>query len=345
MPRAAVTILTLGCAAGTLSAQEPARAALRGVVVAESGERIALAVVLLTPGFGQRFAADDGAFVFTGVAPGVHRLLVRQVGFIPFDSAITVSPATPPLRIMLRRVAVQLAAIIVESTPRCLQPGPPDSAADPDLAAVFEQLRLNAERHQLLLDQYPFRYTMTRQLSDIRRDGGERTRTDTLTLRSNSRWAYTPGRVVTDDPTAGRTGVRNVHLPVLADIADSTFQDSHCFRLAGLDSLEGRSLVRLDFQAAESLRDPDVDGSAYLDPVSYQVRRTSVTLTRLNRAAAGVTSWVATATFRELRPNLIVVEQMSARTALQPPGRAPWTIVGRSELQRFTQVEFDSQLP
>jgi hypothetical protein len=344
MPCAALILLAFGCAAGPLGAQQPAGATLHGVVVAESGERVPYAVVLLTPGFPQRFADDGGAFAFIGVTPGIYRLLVRQVGFIPFDSAVTVSSATPPLRIMLRRVAVQLAAIIVESTPRCLQPGPPDSAADPDLAAVFGQLRLNAERYQLLLDQYPFRYTITRERTDIRRDGRETTSRDTIMLRSNSRWAYAPGRVVSDDPIEGRNGVRNVHLPVLADIADSAFQNSHCFRLAGLDSLEGSSVVRLDFQAAESLREPDVDGSAYLDPVSYQVRHTSVTLTRLNRAAPGVTSWVATATFRELRPNLIVVERMSALTANQP-GRVPWAIVGRSELQRLTRVEFDRPLP
>jgi hypothetical protein len=165
-----------------------------------------------------------------------------------------------------------------------------------------------------------------------------------MVLRSDARWPYAPGRVVTDDPVEGRNGVRNVHLPVLADIADSVFQANHCFHLAGLDSLEGRAAVRLDFQAAESLKKPDVNGSAYLDPETYQVRHTSVTLTKVDRAAAGVMSWVATATFKELRPNLIVVDRLTALTANQP-GRNAWSIVGRSELQRLTRVEFERPLP
>jgi len=344
MMRAWAVVFASICAAAALAAQEPARATLRGVVVSETGERVAYAVVLLQPGFPQRFADDNGGFVIAGVTPGAYRLLVRQVGFIPFDSAVTVSPATPPLRIALRRVAVQLAAVTVQTSRHCLQPGVPDSIVNPELAAVFEQLRLNAERYQLLLDQYPFRYVVTRQLGDVRKDGGETTRTDSLLLRSNSRWPYAPGRVVTDDPVDGRRGVRNVHLPGLADFADPAFQNNHCFHLVGLDSLDGQSVVRLDFKAAESLHQPDVNGTVYLDPVSYQVRNTTVTLTHLDRAAPGVTSWVATATFRELRTNLIVIDRMSALTS-NFAGREPWAIVGRTELQRLSRVEFDRPLP
>jgi len=344
MTRAVTVILGSICAAATLAAQEPTRATLRGVVVSETGERVAYAVVLLQPGFPQQFADDGGGFVIAGVTPGAYRLLVRQVGFVPFDSAVTISSATPPLRIALRRVAVQLAAVTVQTSRRCLQPGVPDSTVNPELAAVFEQLRLNAERYRLLIDQYPFRYVITRQLGEVRKDRGETTRTDTLVLRSNSRWPYEPGRVVSDDPIDGRRGVRNVHLPGLADIADPAFQNYHCFHLVGLDTLDGQSLVRLDFRAAESLREPDVNGTAYLDPVSYQVRSTSVTLTHLERAVTGVTSWVATVTFRELRSNLIVIDRMSALTTNQP-GRDPWAIVGRTELQRLSRVEFDRPLP
>ena len=345
MPRALVLSIALALAwVAAASGQEPVRATLRGVVVSESGERVAYAVVLLAPAFGRRFADESGSFAFTDVVPGDYRLVVRQVGFVPFDSTVSVSPATPGLRIALRRVAVELTELVVAVSGSCRAPSAPDSASNPALWRIFEQLRLNAERYRLLLDQYPFRYTITRQLADLRRDGRETTRTDTMSLRSNSRWPYAPGRVVTDDPIEGRSGVRNVHLPVLADFADSAFQNSHCFHLAGLDSLDGRAVVRLDFRAAESLRQPDVDGSAYLDPVNYQVRHTSVTLTRLDRAAAGVTSWIATATFRELRPNLIVVDRISALTTIQAgPGRG--TIVGRSELQRLTRVEFDRPLP
>ena len=45
-----------------------------------------------------------------------------------------------------------------------------------------------------------------------------------------------------------------------------------------------------------------------------------------------------------MRPNLIVVERMSAPTA-NHAGTAATSIVGRSELQRLTRVEFDRPLP
>jgi len=336
---ALLALLALCALAGAVAAQEPAVALRGAVVTAESGDFVPYAVVVLEPRFSQRFTDQAGSFAFLGVTPGTYRLQVRQVGFLPFDSTITVAAAPPPLRIALVRIAVELRGITVAARTRCLPPGRLDAAATPALVTIVEQLRLNAQRQALLLDRYPFQYHVVRELTDVLRGGFEHTRTDTLLLRSNTRWSYAPGRVVTESAELQGTGTRDVHLPVLADFADSSFQAWHCFSLGGMQVVEGRELVRLDFRASPELREPDVNGTAYLDPVSYQVVRTRVELTRLEQAAAGVTSWTATVTFREIMPNLTTADRLSAVTRLVPRN-VPSTVVERRETQQLLRFSF-----
>jgi len=338
-------LLLLAATAGTASAQDVARSTLHGAVVAAgTGARIPFSVVVLEPGFPRQFTDEDGGFIFASVAPGPYRLLVRQLGYAPFDSTIALGPETPPLRIELHRLALRLDAITVAASVTCINPGPPDSAASPALAAVFGQLRQNAERSRLLLDAYPFRYTYVRELTDIVRNGDDRTMTDTVVLRSDARWPYAPGRVVTEDEDSRRHRGRTVHVPILADFADDAFQRTHCFRYAGREPFEGHDMLRIDFSAAERLREPDVNGSAWLDPDTYQIHATTVTLTHLSRAAQGVTGWQATTVFRAIRPNLLVTDRVSVVTS-GLSFRGPRAIVGRTEQKRLIAVAFLRALP
>jgi hypothetical protein len=328
-------ILSLACA----SALRAQQATLRGAVVAaEGGERVPYAVVLLEPGFGQRFTDQAGIFAFTGVAPGAYRLRVRQVGYTPVDTQLTISAATPAIRVELRHIPVALAAVTVRAAAtECREPRPPEPGTE--LATLVDQLRQNAERYRLLADQYPFQYRMVRRFTDEIVNRPSQVRTDTITYSSTARWPYAPGRVVTPDtePDA-RPGARFVHLPVLADFADSAFQATHCFHLAGLEMLEGQSFVRLDFAVTRGLRSPDVDGTAFLDPSSYQVRRTTVRLTRIQDAVDGVSEWTATQFFREIVPNLILIETVGAMTVLET--RRSAGVVGRTEDQHLLSVIF-----
>ena len=73
----------------------------------------------------------------------------------------------------------------------------------------------------------------------------------------------------------------------------------------------------------------------------YSVRSAVIGFTRVARRGG---LRVGGAGAREVRPNLIVVERMSALTA-NYAGTAATSIVGRSELQRLTRVEFDRPLP
>jgi hypothetical protein len=312
---------------------------LRGDIVGDAGEPIPYAVVLMQPGFGERFADNAGHFVIAHVSPGQYRLVARQVGYKPFDSLVTVAADAPAIRIQLERIAIRLAELRVVANGDCRAPS---DTTGSDLGTIFEQLRQNAERFQLLADRYPFRYRMERRLADIRRNGTEAATVDTILLTSNARWPYMPGMVVTPETAErGRAsdGTQLVHLPVLADFADSAFRASHCFTYRGLERVEGSDLIRVDFKPLRRISDPDVEGAVYLDPQSYQVRNTRVSLTQLFRAARGVSEWTAITTFHEIVANLVVIQHVNVLTTLiDTPRSGP--VVARSEDQRLLSVDF-----
>ena len=323
---------------------------VRGAVVAaETGERIPYALVVLEPRFAQRFADDQGTFAFLDVPPGQYRLKVRQVGFHPLDSLLTVS-ATVSLRIELRRIAVELNTITVATAGRCQSRGLRDSVGNRELASIFEQLSLNAQRQALLLDRYPYEYFLVRQRTDIVRSPRSRdqvvniTQTDTLSYFSRDRWPYALGKVATEAEDYEISRTKLVHLPVLADFADSLFQAWHCFSYGGVDTVDNRPLIRLNFKASERLREPDVNGSAWLDAENYQVMRTQVQLTHLERVADGVQEWQATTTFRQLLPYLSVTQRMDATTTLTAAAISG-QIVGRTERQDLLRVVFHGATP
>ena len=289
-----VVLLTLAAAAPLLAQNPPQAGAVRGVVRSTLGEAIPYALVALQPGPPRRFTDDSGAFSFPGLAPGTYHLRARQVGYKPFDTTVVVAPGRAVVIVAsLEHLVVELAEIRVVARAsrwgKCTDPGPPDSASAPDAAAIFEQLRQNAERYWLLADSYPAIYRMERRFGSpsYYNRGLEVRRTDTLDLRTDARWHYAPGRVVTD--VLGPRGVElQVNLPGLPDFADSVFLANHCFRVAGLEKMEGRQYARLDFRVADAVADPDANGSALLDPESYLIRFVRVQLTRPDEAQAGL---------------------------------------------------------
>ncbi|MGH7568717.1 MAG: carboxypeptidase regulatory-like domain-containing protein [Gemmatimonadales bacterium] len=338
----------LGSAA-VVRAQQPGRpaGAVRGEVVsAATGERLAYVVVALQPAFPQRFTDDSGYFLFAGVPAGAYRLVVRQVGYLPVDTVVVVRDGPVPVRIAMRSVAFELPAIIVVRRPTCRSPGPPDPALSPELAVAFEQLRQNADRYRLLAEAYPFRYWIVRTIAEEDRDGVRQSeRVDTAALQSWGRWRYGPGRVVTLTDEPGRaSGERVMHIPELPDLADSVFHGTHCFSFGGLEAFEGRSLLRIEFLAARALRSSDVDGTAWLDPRTYQLQQLRLQLTRPSRAGRGVRALVAEVWFREIAPFVVVPGRVAAVTRLGP-ARPRLSVVRRTEEQVLLRLEFLRPLP
>jgi hypothetical protein len=326
-------------------------ATVRGVVRATTGEAIPYASVALLPAFAARFTDDSGAFLFTGVAPGTYHLVARQVGYTPHDTSIVVeASASVTVAVALEHFVVELSAITVVGEMarpggvwRCTNPGAPDSAQDPEVAAVFDQLRENAQRYWLLADSYPAFYRLERRFGRHDRDWERLVVrwTDTVGLRTDTRWRYAPGHLLADVPLArGRTELQ-VNLPTLPDFVDPVFVQNHCFRLEGLDTIAGGRYVRLDFRAAERIADPDADGSAYLDPGTYLIRYAKVWLTRPERAATGLSSFQATVAFREILPKLVLPERISSVQFVYQGSQ----LVEFAEEQRMIDVSFLRALP
>jgi hypothetical protein len=313
-----------------------AQQSVRGVVLAAATtDSLPFSVVSLTPGYTQRLSDAHGRFFFPDVRPGTYRLVVRQIAHVPFDTTLIVGAvALPALRVTLQRVAITLPPVTVRGTLECRRPGAPDPGISANAAAVFEQAAENARRYRLLADSFPHRSLVERTLLLVT-DGQRRiTKVDTLGRESGSEWRYQPGRLVADGAGA-RRGELMVRMWSLGDFADSAFVRHHCFRLAGRDTLGGATFVRLDFQPPRSFGEMDVEGSAYLDSLTYVVRHTVVRLTQPRQRLTNVADMVARTEFRLVAPWIVVHDRLSAVTRLVRPRGTE-----RIEEQRLLDVHF-----
>jgi carboxypeptidase family protein len=320
----------------------PRTVTVRGTVVAaESGQPLPFSIVALVPVAPQAFTSPAGEFSFPRVPPGRYRLLARQIGYTPWDTMLVVgsSPDTAlVLRVALLHVAIELPAITASAT-GCVSPGAPDATAAPELAAVFGQVLENARRFALLANAYPYRSRVERTFSSVDPDGGRRVGSaDTIEERSREDRRYRPGDVVFWG-TGEFAGQQLMRLPELRDFDDSAFVTAHCFALEGRDTLNGGTFVRLDFTPAATVRTADVDGAAYLDSATYQIRYTVVRLTHASRAIRGVDSLVSTSRFREVVPGIVVRDWVRALTT--PTSRY---VPRRLEEQRLLTVSFSRPL-
>lgn len=331
--------------ANVAAAQEPA-AALRGSVVTATGEPVPYALVRLVPKHGQRFTDQRGVFVFADVAPGAHRLEVRQLGFEPFDSSVTISPTGATIRVSLRPLAIQLDAVTVSAPMRCTSPGPPDSTKGRALALLFAQMIENARRYTVLADSYPYTYRMER--TSVAYDKVSRviwSARDTVEYGSDGTVRYRPGDVVRWGPGPSGRRDRVLDLPTLPDFADPAFHANHCFAFGGVVEQEGQPLVRFEFRAAESLRTSDIEGEVDLDPRSYQIRRATVRLTHPERAVRGLASATSTVWFGEIRPSVVVPIRVEGVVVPTLERRLSGRAAQRGDDQRLIDLRFMRALP
>jgi hypothetical protein len=332
-------------------AQEAA-AVLRGFVTDTAGTRVPYALVRLLPLNSEQFTDARGGFAAAGLAPGAYRVRVRQVGFLPFDSAVTVAAAGPALHVVLHPLAIRLDELTLTTTGRCTAPGPPDSTTSPELALIFAEFRENARRFAVLADSYPFFYDIERTFSDLGENGDVlRSFTDSVAYQSDSRVRYRPGHIIVWGTGLRGLPERVLRLPSLPDLADSAFHASHCFAFGGVEERDGRRLLRIAFRAADRLRTPDIDGEAYLDPDSYQLRYLSIRLTRPERAMPTLVSASVTMTPLELYRSILVPGTVRGATVppltftAGPEGRLSVRVTQYVEVQRLFHVHFLRPLP
>jgi hypothetical protein len=311
------------------------------VVAAETHAPLGFTIVSLTPGGQKRFADPAGRFAFAGLQPGTYLLSARHVGYTPLDTQVVVrGDSAVTLRLALRHLAIELPPVTVAARPRCTTPGPPDPTTLA-LAAVFEQLQENARRFQLLSDSFPFEYRLEQTVREIT-SRGDTTRPIVATLRLDSRSErpYEVGRVVVPGWGPWPRDVLVIRTPSLEEFGNAAFVKHHCFYLVGRDTIEGETLVRIDFEPAANLAWSDMAGSAYLDSVTYRLRYTESSLTHPERSElAHVATMVTRTRFRDLGRGIPVQDYLRAVTTYRSGGRR------RIEEQRTVDVRFRRRTP
>jgi hypothetical protein len=314
-----------------------------------------------------RLTSDSGAFQFE-VPPGTIRLRVRHVGFTPVDTQLVVrANDTTRVRIELTRIPVTLAAMRVTDE-ACRSPGAP--TASDALAQVFQQLQLNAEQFRLVSTQYPFASTVERRFSHLVEEPKARpksdffrqfadtvevvTKTDSIDIPSDQKWHYKPGEIIVVSG-ASILGVRYaVMIPTLAVFADPEFVKHHCFHDAGEAMLDSQTFRRVDFKAAADIHDPDIDGTLYLDPATYVIRRSVISLSKTSRYTVSYDSVVVETTFDELVSGVPVITFTTGRNVLARSGGKPRLgvnlpegsrMLDDEEAQRVREIRFVREAP
>lgn len=343
-----ISRLLLAASLATVRLQAQSGEIVGTVTARDGGIPLGYSVVSIPALSREQFTNDRGVFVITGVPLGAIHLRVRHLGYTPQELDIVVrANASDTIRVVLAHIAVRLSAIEVHAYPVCTNPGAPNPATDSGFATVFEQLRQNAEQYRLLSRAYPFQTAVERTTSVIYADNRmRRERVDTIGLRSVDEWQYKPGGVVVQDRKMfWRVGAVQMRVPTLAALADTSFISHHCFFNGGLETIDGRQLVRIDFVAAASIRDPDVDGAMYLDPSNFQIRRTFLHLSKRPSAVPDLLETEATTLFAELLPSVPIISAISSVNHLIPPRNAINPATGTGEEQRLIAVEFTGGRP
>ena len=331
----------LGASAG--AQVTPSGSSVTGVVVSPTGTPLPYSTVLIVETGAQRFTDEAGAFVIGNLAPGNYHVRVKQLGFTAQDTAIVVGASRQQLRVTLQPSAFKLSTVTVRASKSCISAR--DAAnGGADFQAIIAELRNNAERERLLVKSYPFEYRLARTMDTQNPSNSTLRLYDTLAYRSDTRPPYAPGRLIRDDPDVHVANSRQVMIPVLEDLGDPAFLDSHCFSYKGLGREENSATYRIDFQPVRSLRKPDVEGSVYLDTASFVVRRAVFRLTRPEQFNVSLRDVQFTTNYREIFPGVTVVGDVFSVQLLNGSNVATRTL-RLTEKQRLLDFKFIGARP
>ena len=348
----ACALAMVGLALRPAAAQTPPGAdgsapiALRVQVVMEmGGAPLGYSVVSLPEQGVERFTDPDGAVVLPVARAGRVRLVAKRLGFVPRDTTIEITDA-PGQRVViaLTRVSFELEAVEVVAWPPCRRPGIPRRGGHAQLRGIVDQLRQNAERFRLLTTTYPFSYTSERELSRRVLNGAEVIESvDTILVAGAPDWRYEPGRIVSRDLTGAARGWM-MHIPILSDLAEDRFIENHCYHVAGLEDKESNRLLRLDIVAAQRLRGPDVNVTVWLDPVGFQLRFATFTLSRIPPQFRDLMHLVSRVTYVEVAPFIPVMQETLSENLMRT-GAAGLEATAFMERQRIVQLTFHGARP
>lgn len=140
----------------------------------------------------------------------------------------------------------------------------------------------------------------------------------------------------------GLGGLR-FRIPTLRVIANDRFVNAHCFHYGGLSLVNDERLVRVDIVASDRIRSPDVNGSIYLDPRTFQIRRTVFSLTRRPPSVMDLADMEVETWFRQVMVSIPIISYVSSVQTLT--ARARRDVEAQVEVQWLTGFTFLDRRP
>lgn len=338
--------LAIATQAAALGAQRvrsvpaPTGVILRGSVVRADSSPAPYASVEVIEAQQRRFGDADGKFSFR-VKPGRYHVRVRQIGYAPHDTVITIIDDTRPLVVKMVSVPVVLSQVTVKARQHC-EVGGVDSTEDPILWGMFVAVRENALRELLLRRSYPFEYTVEVALTSTPASGRrpQKPALDTLIYRSDAVMPYARGAIVFTDRTDPRGAWDRMRVPATIDFADDNFVKSHCFDYGNTDSGD----YTITFHPLDAIAAPDVEGTITFDSTTYVVRSANVKLTRAKDVAPGYERLEVHTTYREVIPRVAVPMLVESTQQYHTPAPDAMLFVA-TESQTVRSLRFLQRVP
>jgi hypothetical protein len=241
-------------------------------------------VVLLDASGAQRGSVltdEDGRFVLRAPGTGSYRLRAERIGVRSSTSPDLQLTAGQTLEYTLRvgSQPVLLAPLVARAgRARCARV--PDSG--PETITVWEEARkaLNAARHT---GRGSLSYRLVRHARELSLPalGVQVERADTGTWTGTSPFVSVPvERLGTDGFVVRDETGTTWYAPDAEVLLSEAFLEGHCFRLVEARGADG--LIGLAFVPVRGGRNPDVEGTLWLDPVSAELRHLEFAYTRLD---------------------------------------------------------------
>jgi hypothetical protein len=337
--RAGVVLWAILCVASGIRTVGAQGRTARGVVLrGDSHEPLSYSIVAVVGTSIERFTDDSGRFALTGLPSGDVTVRVRHIGYTPVD----VPFVGDTLRVELQRIAVSLAGVRVDADRRCVDPPKRDPRATDPASVVINQLVENGRQYELVTTKYPFVARMRQSYGYLGPNGGgEHTSDHVDEIRSDRVWRYRPGEVIVNTPLG-----HGVNVPTIAVFAQEEFLRTHCFWLAN-NGDDSSGALRIEYHPADRLSDPDLEGTIYLDPKTFTIRRSLLRISKLARYTTQYDSVAVDTYFTELYPGVPIVTAIDGFDHFAHPteSREGKTRLAFLERQRVISIDFSHGPP
>jgi hypothetical protein len=242
------------------------------VRVVDEVTRIALPNAEVTAEPYRRLTDGEGNARFPWPDEGTLVIRVRQLGFRYADltahRGTSTAATVDTVIVALARAAFALPQVDTRANGRCDES--PDPASIALSTSSMELLRFGAEQYDSFRATYPFNVTLARRTLRNAPARAQARLEESLERTSSLTYGdvYKPGKVIERTNTG-------YFIPVLfvSTLADSAFWARHCFAARGVETREGRRVIRLDFYPSRDIREVEWEGSAWIDSSASVLRR------------------------------------------------------------------------